>query len=188
MSDHKPGDVYKDTNGHLWKVREDGVKVDCQDEPHLLSRTFDQLQNVYDPLVRVHAEQEWVDLGVVEEEKLADWERELLEESQNDLRMLNKLVEQATAEIDEATDHFSIPIKVTAGTKDDPVNHPAHYTQYPVEVIELTEWMPYNRGCAVKYLSRAGFKDQATEIQDLEKAQWYVAREIERVRRMKEAA
>lgn len=63
----------------------------------------------------------------------------------------------------------------------DPVNHPSHYTQYKgVEVIQLTEQMNFNRGNAVKYIARAGFKDPDKEIEDLEKALWYLAREIER--------
>ena len=64
----------------------------------------------------------------------------------------------------------------------DEVNHPAHYTAYVgVEVIQLTEQMNFNRGNAVKYIARAGLKSYATEIQDLEKAAWYIQREIERV-------
>jgi hypothetical protein len=64
----------------------------------------------------------------------------------------------------------------------DPVNHPAHYTAYQgLEVIDLTEQLNFNRGNAVKYICRAGLKDKATEIQDLEKAAWYIDREIKRI-------
>ncbi len=62
------------------------------------------------------------------------------------------------------------------------VNHPSHYTQYNgVEVIDITEQLNFNRGNAVKYIARAGFKDEDTEILDLQKAQWYVLREIKRI-------
>ena len=64
----------------------------------------------------------------------------------------------------------------------DNVNRPAHYTAYPVEVIELTEHMNFCRGNAVKYLARAGLKDPDKELEDLEKASWYVSREIARVK------
>ena len=64
----------------------------------------------------------------------------------------------------------------------DAVNHPRHYTAYPVEVIELTEHLNFCRGNAVKYLARAGLKDPASEIEDLEKARWYVDREISRLK------
>lgn len=57
---------------------------------------------------------------------------------------------------------------------DDPVNHPAHYTQYPHEVIELTEQLNFCMGNAVKYILRAPFKGH--EAEDLKKAKWYVER------------
>lgn len=64
---------------------------------------------------------------------------------------------------------------------EDVVNHPAHYTAYPVEVIELTEHMNYCRGNVVKYVARAGLKSPDTELEDLRKAQWYIEREIARL-------
>ena len=63
----------------------------------------------------------------------------------------------------------------------DVINSPAHYTSYPVEVIELTEHMNFCRGNAVKYISRAGLKDPAKEVEDLHKAVWYLEREITRL-------
>lgn len=65
---------------------------------------------------------------------------------------------------------------------EDVVNQPRHYTAYPVEVIELTEHLNFCRGNAVKYIARAGLKDPAKEIEDLEKARWYVDREIQRIK------
>ena len=65
----------------------------------------------------------------------------------------------------------------------DPVNHPKHYTQFPVEPIEILEHLAYNRGAACKYLIRAGLKDPDKELEDLEKSLWYVQREIARVKR-----
>lgn len=64
----------------------------------------------------------------------------------------------------------------------DPVNHPKHYTSHPsgVECITVTEWMNFNLGNAVKYIWRAG--DKGDLIQDLEKAQWYLDREIGRLK------
>lgn len=68
--------------------------------------------------------------------------------------------------------------------KDDPVNHPSHYTAYKgLEIIDLTEQMNFNRGNAVKYIARAGLKNPETELQDLEKAQWYISREIDRLKK-----
>lgn len=63
----------------------------------------------------------------------------------------------------------------------DPVNHPKHYTQHPsgVECIQVTEYMNFCRGNAVKYIWRAGEKNDAVE--DLKKARWYLDREIARL-------
>jgi len=64
----------------------------------------------------------------------------------------------------------------------DNVNHPSHYNSYKgLEIIDLVEQMNFNRGNAVKYISRAGFKDPITELEDLKKARWYIDREISRV-------
>ena len=73
-------------------------------------------------------------------------------------------------------------------TDSDMVNHPPHYTQgpihdvcgEPVECITVTEQLNFNVGNAVKYLWRHGSKGDA--LQDLEKARWYVSREIDRLK------
>lgn len=67
-------------------------------------------------------------------------------------------------------------------TTHDAVNHPSHYTQYPVEVIELTRHMNFCKGNAVKYVARAGFKGgPEKELEDLDKAIWYLKDEREQV-------
>lgn len=71
---------------------------------------------------------------------------------------------------------------------EDNINHPSHYTSYKgVEIIDLTEQMNFNRGNAVKYIARAGLKDPSKEIEDLQKAAWYVNREIERLKAISHA-
>lgn len=62
----------------------------------------------------------------------------------------------------------------------DPVDSPRHYTEHPsgIECIEVTEHMGFTLGNAVKYIWRADLKDDA--IQDLEKARWYIQREIDK--------
>ena len=69
---------------------------------------------------------------------------------------------------------------------DDPVNHPSHYTMYHgLEIIDLTEQMNFNKGNAVKYIARAGFKGgPEKEVEDLEKARWYISRELERIKQI----
>lgn len=65
----------------------------------------------------------------------------------------------------------------------DNVNHPAHYTDGKIEVIDFIEDknLNYHRGNAVKYIARSGKKDPAKEIEDLQKASWYINREIDRL-------
>ena len=65
----------------------------------------------------------------------------------------------------------------------DAVCHPAHYTTGKIEVIDFIEdkMLNYHRGNAVKYIVRAGKKDPAKEIEDLQKAAWYIDREIRRL-------
>lgn len=60
----------------------------------------------------------------------------------------------------------------------DPVNHPRHYTSHPsgIECIQITEHMSFTLGNAVKYLWRADLKGES--VQDLEKAIFYIKREI----------
>ena len=63
----------------------------------------------------------------------------------------------------------------------DPVNHPAWYTDGKIEVIDYIEdkHLGYHLGNAVKYISRAGKKSKETEVQDLKKAVWYINRRID---------
>jgi len=64
----------------------------------------------------------------------------------------------------------------------DPVNSPNHYTAGGVEVIDFIEAKDFNYrlGNAIKYISRAGKKDPKTYVQDLQKAIWYIEREIKK--------
>lgn len=64
------------------------------------------------------------------------------------------------------------------------VDHPSHYADGKIEVVEYIEdkKLNFHRGNAVKYISRAGKKDPANEIKDLQKAIWYLQREIENLR------
>jgi len=67
------------------------------------------------------------------------------------------------------------------------ISHPSYYNQYEgLEIIDLCEQMSFNRGNVVKYVARAGFKDPATELQDLMKARFYIEREIARLESQKD--
>ena len=73
--------------------------------------------------------------------------------------------------------------KVKEPVENDNVNHPSHYTDGNIEVMDFIEDKQLNfaRGNVIKYVSRAGKKDPNKELEDLKKAMWYLNREIERL-------
>ena len=62
------------------------------------------------------------------------------------------------------------------------VDHPAYYQQgiEPIEVIESWD-LNFNLGNVIKYTLRAPYKENM--IQDLEKAKWYLERELQRLKK-----
>lgn len=67
----------------------------------------------------------------------------------------------------------------------DSVSHPPYYANgwsNNAEVIDLTEHLSFCSGNVVKYVCRAGRKDPDRHVEDLEKARWYLEREIARVK------
>lgn len=84
------------------------------------------------------------------------------------------------------TDWYVMPdvFKVDEGEeRPDMVNHPPHYTFGKFEVIDVIEdWgLGFSLGNAVKYIARAGRKDPERTLEDLQKARWYLEREIARL-------
>jgi hypothetical protein len=69
------------------------------------------------------------------------------------------------------------------------VNSPPHYTSDPsgIECVDVTRHRNFNVGNAIKYLWRAGLKDdpslsgQGKQLEDLRKAVWYITDEINRI-------
>ena len=89
--------------------------------------------------------------------------------------------------IDEATPEMWDKLRtkykalVDEELEDDPVESPVHYNTGSVECIEAikasmsdTEFKGYLKGNAMKYLWRYAYKGKPVE--DLKKAQWYLAR------------
>lgn len=62
----------------------------------------------------------------------------------------------------------------------DSVNNPKHYNVGDIEVIDFIDsWgLNFNLGNAIKYISRCDYK--GNKIEDLEKAIYYIKREINR--------
>lgn len=77
---------------------------------------------------------------------------------------------------------MEVPLMTESRIEHDPVDHPSHYTDTAVEPIDVIEaWgLGFCLGNCVKYIARAGKKAGADPIEDLEKASWYLSREIER--------
>ena len=63
----------------------------------------------------------------------------------------------------------------------DSVNHPAHYTRWPVEVIDLTERETFLIGNVLKYALRAGAKPGSAYEEDMAKARWYARRHVDNI-------
>jgi hypothetical protein len=65
-------------------------------------------------------------------------------------------------------------------TAADPVNHPPHYKTGGIETIDFIEakGLNYRMGNVIKYITRADHKGNRKE--DLQKALWYLQREIEK--------
>lgn len=67
-------------------------------------------------------------------------------------------------------------------SKQNLVNHPAHYNTGRIEIIDAIEdWkLGFHLGNAIKYVARSDSKKN--KIQDLEKAIWYIRREIQKTK------
>ena len=61
------------------------------------------------------------------------------------------------------------------------VNHPSHYVKgiEPIDIIESWD-LNFSLGNAIKYILRSPYKGK--QIEDLEKARWYIDREINRLK------
>ena len=100
----------------------------------------------------------------------------------NDLFNLSDISDPTTVE-DVATEILN-KLKVEAQgleglARREAVNHPPHYNQGKIEVIDAIEdWgLDFNAGNVVKYVARHRHKDEPVE--DLKKARWYLDRLIE---------
>lgn len=62
------------------------------------------------------------------------------------------------------------------------IDHPEHYHPGTYEAINVIDaWkLDFYLGNAIKYISRAGLKNQDKKIEDLQKAIWYISKFIEK--------
>ena len=99
----------------------------------------------------------------------------------------NTIVEIDTQDLDDGKNTEEVALEYLNQVKTglegiarrEAVNHPPHYNQGNIEVIDAIEdWgLDFNAGNVVKYVSRHQHK--AEPLEDLKKARWYLDRIIE---------
>lgn len=107
------------------------------------------------------------------------------EEAKTNLKATEaKLTAKEAAKVQESASSDYLDIMAGMIMKDNKVSHPSHYTWLKalcgIEVIDIARHLDFDMGNALKYLLRAGKKGEEgythkeKEIQDLEKAVWYL--------------
>ena len=87
----------------------------------------------------------------------------------------------------EQLDYYARKIEQTQQKNKTAINHPEYYSSGGIEAIDFIEAhnLNFSRGNVIKYVTRAGRKDGEEELTALEKAKWYLDREIERIKKGK---
>ena len=107
--------------------------------------------------------------------------------------MMNKMTEKTDSRTSlkgygdiVSTEELQKP-KAKTKKNDESVNHPSHYNTGSIEVIDFIEDLGLDIGfClgnAIKYISRAGKKDKEKTVEDIKKAQWYLSRWLDAMRK-----
>ena len=120
--------------------------------------------------------------GIYCDDAFIEYLEQNIEVNESDLKTVEIKEKANTKEtLQETLDEVKEPVE------NDNVNHPSHYTDGNIEVMDFIEDKQLNfaRGNVIKYVSRAGKKDPNKELEDLKKAMWYLNREIERLEKEK---
>lgn len=80
--------------------------------------------------------------------------------------------------------------------KSEKVHHPVHYTwlkeKCGIEVIDITRHLDFDKGNAIKYILRSGYKEEEgyssiqKEIEDIQKAIWYLNDKIKQLKEIED--
>jgi len=91
--------------------------------------------------------------------------------------------ESVTQHINKIRMQVSPTTNVVKPYSTDMVNNPPHYTTGGIETIDFIEAkeLGYNLGNVIKYITRSEHKGD--KLKDLEKAQWYLNREINNLKK-----
>jgi hypothetical protein len=123
-------------------------------------------------------------VDILKKEK-AERKAERKAEAKEAIDKIKQLVESREAAIKkESTKLLIIPSQLREDRvltrPNDLVNHPSHYKSGGIETADFIEakGLNFHLGNVVKYVSRAGLKEGSTKIQDLQKARWYLDRQI----------
>lgn len=150
-------DIYKQVANLTGKCVE--LETSWSDAWREVNRLHDRINDV-NKILRVHADQN-------------AQTNEIVESLAKDL---------ANVKNDVANSWAELTVEEPEETKEnDPVNHPSHYTDGKYETIDFIEdyGLTTHIGNAIKYISRAGKKDEDEYIQDLNKADWYLQRYLQ---------
>lgn len=101
--------------------------------------------------------------------------------TENTAKQIDAMVYAGLLSEDEGCELYDKTIDyINKPRTEDDVDHPTHYNTGNIEVIDAIEdWqLGFHLGNVVKYVARAGKKDPDRVIEDLKKAQWYLARYI----------
>lgn len=117
------------------------------------------------------------------DEQVWDWSENVLELIEEEKTVNTKIEEGNKVNESDLKDS-----EISKEVKNDTVNHPSHYTDGNIEVMDFIEDKQLNfaRGNVIKYVSRAGKKDPNKELKDLLKSMWYLNREIERLKKLQD--
>lgn len=101
-------------------------------------------------------------------------------EAMKEMKQAMDAIEKKPTKLIVQPQYKDAALKLLGMKEADLVNNPPHYTAGGVETIDFIEAkdLNYRLGNVVKYVSRAGKKD-TDPVQDLEKALFYLKREIE---------
>ena len=197
MNDIKVGDVWKHkikidcyvrismvTNGEVFYVTEDGGKKEVEDIYDF--STFYSLHKSVEPTIAVDSV--WRHKEDGELVYIESIDNTLYPVNFNELHDRNKYCDSMGDFLSKyefvCDSKYDVPVAFgdNLGEASDAIN-PDHYQSDPsgVQCIEISENWSFCLGNALKYMWRSGKKDGSKNIEDLQKAIWYIEREISRL-------
>lgn len=151
--------------GNEKKIEDIRTDIDRLDHGNILAH--EQINDIKKSIGKCDVGKTVDDKSIESDEDISDCIDELAKAAEAMKDYVEKTFNISFDNEDEDEDNFN-----------DSVNHPSHYTDGKYEVIDFIEQYAseVHIGNAVKYICRAGKKDEDTYIEDLKKAEWYLLR------------